>query len=270
MRRLALLVAYDGTGYAGFQRQQRHGKLAHVTVQHCLEQAVAEACGEPRTVFPSGRTDAGVHALGQVVHVDTNSRVPAERLPYALNRHLPPDIVVRACREVDPAFHARKSAVRKTYRYTIERGPFPSPFLRHFAYHRHGDLDLDRMQAAADMLTGRHDFRAFRATGSSVKTTVRTLYSLTVAEQKQCVTITAEADGFLYNMVRILAGTLLEVGQGRRQLSQIAAALDTGDRRLAGRTLPPQGLCLLRVTYPEPLWDDPSQSVDNAAFPALE
>lgn len=267
-RRLALLVAYDGTRYAGFQRQQRRGQLAHVTVQHCLEEAVAQVCGEPRAVYPSGRTDAGVHAVGQVVHLDTDSRVPTDRLPYALNRHLPDDIVVRASREVDEAFHARKSAVRKTYRYTLDRAPFASPFLRHYAYHWHGLLDVERMQAAAHMLTGRRDFRAFRSTGGNAKTTVRTVYRLTVAEHEHRLTITAEADGFLYNMVRILAGTLLEVGQGRRDLADVAAALETGDRRLAGRTLPPQGLCLVHVTYPEPLWE-PSV-VDNAAFPALE
>lgn len=272
-RHLALLVAYDGTGYAGFQRQQRHGQMAHLTVQHCLEQAVAAVCGEPAAVFPAGRTDAGVHALGQVVHFSTASRVPSDRLPYALNRHLPPDIVVQASKEVPPAFHARKSAVRKTYRYMLDRGHVPSPFLRRYALHWHGPLDTERMQQAANMLVGRHDFRAFRSTGSSAKTTVRTLMRLAVAEQQQRLVITAEADGFLYNMVRILAGTLLEVGQGRRDLADVAAALATGDRRLAGKTLPSHGLCLIRVTYPEPLWPDgggDAPAVDNAAFPALE
>lgn len=268
-RRLALLVSYDGTGYAGFQRQQRRGQLAHLTVQHCLEEAVALVCGEPRAVYPSGRTDAGVHAAGQVVHFDTDSRVPADRLPYALNRHLPGDIVVRAGRDVDPGFHARKSALRKTYRYTIDRGPFPSPFLRHYAYHWYGPLAVERMQEAAALLTGRHDFRAFRATGGSAKTTVRTVTNLTVTADDQRLTITATADGFLYNMVRIIAGTLLEVGQGRRTVADVAAALATGDRRLAGRTLPPQGLCLINVTYREPLWN-PSLTVDNMAFPTLE
>lgn len=267
-RRLALLLSYDGGRYAGFQRQQRHGQLAHLTVQHCLEAAVGHVLGQPDTVHPSGRTDAGVHALGQVVHLHTSSDISLERLPYALNHNLPPDIVVRACTEVPDTFHARKSAQRKTYRFTIYRDRFPSPFWRDYTYHWYGPLNISQMQAAASLLTGRHDFQAFRTTGSSATTTVRTIFQLAVAESGPFITITAEADGFLYNMVRILAGTLLEVGQGRKSLDDVTTALTSGDRSRSGRTLPPQGLCLVNVTYPTPLWE--AELVDNAAFPHLK
>lgn len=251
LRTVKLTLRYDGTGYAGFAPQP-----GERTVWSVLVEAIRRATGEQPAIRVAGRTDAGVHARGQVVSFATASRIPTDRLPYALNRHLPPDVVVVAAEDVPAGFHARFDAVAKVYSYTIDNSPFPCPLLRRYAWFVPQPLDLQAMRSAAALLVGRHDFAAFRSTGGAARTSVRTLRRLEVDEVPgapvvgRLLRVEAEADGFLYNMVRILAGTLVEVGLGRRTLEDVRAALATGDRTRAGRTAPPHGLCLERVHYP--------------------
>lgn len=246
MRTIKLTLQYDGTGYSGFQRQPNG-----VTIQEKLEDALRQVTGDPglRIGGAAGRTDAGVHARGQVVHFCTESRIPTDRWPHALNRFLPPDIVVTGAEEVPEGFHARYWARWKRYRYTIQCGPFPLPLYRLYAYHWRYPVDMVRMAEAAALMTGRHDFAAFRSTGGSARTSVRTIFDLKVTAADPLILVDVTADGFLYNMVRIIAGTLLEVGSGLRSLDAVRQALETGNRELAGRTLPPQGLCLEEVAY---------------------
>lgn len=246
MQTLKLTLQYDGTAYAGFQRQPNG-----VTVQERLEEAMRLITGEPELKLgaASGRTDAGVHARGQVVHMRTAATIPIDRWPYALNSRLPADIVVVGAEGAPDDFHARYWALEKRYRYTIEAAPFPSPLHRLYAYHWGRSLDVGLMRQAAALLVGTHDFAAFRSTGGAAKTSTRTITRLDVTESAPLLYLDVAADGFLYNMVRILAGTLLEVGAGRRPLEDIRRALTTGERRYAGKTLPPHGLCLEEVTY---------------------
>lgn len=246
MRNIKLTLQYDGTNYAGFQRQPNG-----VAIQEKLEEALRSLTGDAAMKIgaAAGRTDAGVHARAQVVHFHTESSIPTDRWPYALNQRLPADIRAIAADEAPPDFHARYWAVRKRYRYTIELGAFQSPMSRLYAFHCDRSLQAGPMQEAARLLTGRHDFAAFRATGGSAKSSLREVQQLDLIETAPFLHIDITADGFLYNMVRIIAGTLLEVGTGRVSLTDVAAALATGDRSKAGKTLPPHGLCLEEVTY---------------------
>lgn len=246
-RNIKLTLAYDGTRYAGFQRQPNG-----VTIQERLEDALRAVTGvsDMAIAAAAGRTDAGVHASGQVVNFQTASSIPVDRWPHAVNSHLPEDIVAWDAREVPLDFHARFGARSKRYRYTIAYTSFPSPLSRLYAYHHaRPALDLPLMRRAAELLVGRHSFAAFRSTGGAARTTVRTVTQLSLAEAGPLLHIDIAADGFLYNMVRIIAGTLLEVGTGKRSLGQVSDALATGRRTLAGRTLPPHGLCLEEVLY---------------------
>lgn len=251
-RNIRLILQYDGSAYAGFQRQPNG-----VTIQEQLEKALGQVTGPVQRLFAAGRTDAGVHALGQVVNFYTTARIPAERLPHALNTHLPRDIVAVRAEDVPLGFHARFHARSKAYRYTFDNGSFPSPLTRPYALHAPGELDEGAMLQAAALLVGRHDFAAFRATGGAARTSERTVIraDLTWEHAPDDVLagpwlhLTIEADGFLYNMVRIIAGTILEAGLGRRPPESVRAALVTKERRRAGMTLPPHGLCLLWVRY---------------------
>lgn len=260
MRCIKLTIAYDGTAYAGFQRQPNG-----VAVQQRLEEALRAVTGDPemRIGAAAGRTDAGVHARGQVVHLHTQSAIPIERWPYALNSRLPDDIVVTGAEVVPEGFHARYWALEKRYRYTFDLSPFPSPMNRLYAYHWYRPLDLAAMRQAAGLLVGQHDFAAFRSTGGAAKTSTRSITQLQLTEAAPLLYMDVAADGFLYNMVRIIAGTLLEVGAGRRSLTDVAGALRTGDRRLAGRTLPPHGLCLEAVAYGDGPKRRPSDAVEE-------
>lgn len=245
MRNIRCLVEYDGTDFYGFQRQK-----GRETIQGCLERAVATLTGERVTVHGAGRTDAGVHAEGQVINFFTTSRIPTERWPYALNSRLPAAIVVKAAEEAPADFHARKSAVAKTYRYTIWNAPFPSAFWRRFAYHVPTPLDVDAMRQAASLLVGRHDFAAFQAAGSTpVRSTVRHLQRLDIVQDGPRIDIYGKADGFLYHMMRNIVGTLLLVGDGRRPPAWVGEVLASRRRELAGPTAPAHGLCLIRVEY---------------------
>lgn len=245
MRNLKLTVAYDGTNYSGFQRQ-----AGWPTIQEELERALSVIVKEEVRVTGAGRTDAGVHATGQVVNFFTAGTIPVDRVPYAANSLLPPDIVVTAASEVPGSFHSRASAIRKTYCYLVRTGPFPSPFWRNYAHHVKQDLDIPAMQSAATHLVGRHDFLSFRASGSSVRTSVRTIHRLECCTEGPFIRFIVEADGFLYNMVRIIVGTLLDVGKGNLTPESLPAILAARDRSAAGPTAPPQGLYLESVTYP--------------------
>jgi len=244
-RNVRLLVQYDGTRYHGFQRQA--GGLA--TIQGELEAALERCTGERETIYGAGRTDAGVHALGQVVGFTTAASIPADRFPYALNAGLPPDIVVVDAAEADPRFHARKAAREKTYRYSIWRGRFPSPFWRAYALHFPGRLDLEAVRTAARQFEGRHDFAAFRATGSSARTTVRTVRRCEVLVDGSLAHILVTADGFLYRMVRMMTGMLLEVGRGRFGPDEARRRLEAPDSGPKPPAAPSHGLCLVEVVY---------------------
>ncbi|NLY54604.1 MAG: tRNA pseudouridine(38-40) synthase TruA [Firmicutes bacterium] len=244
-RNIKLLVEYDGTDWHGWQIQPNAP-----TIQGELEAAILRVTGEPRRVTGSSRTDAGVHAAGQVCNFYTTSRIPTERIPYALNANLPPSIVVLQAEEVAPEFHARYDAVGKRYIYEIINRPLPSALRRRYSYHVARPLDLAAMHRAAAMLQGEHDFAAFQAAGSSVQNTVRNLSHLSVREvQPGRLLICVEGNGFLYNMVRILVGTLVWVGSGRLGPEAMPQILRSRDRSQAGPTAPPQGLCLEKVFY---------------------
>lgn len=254
MRTIALLVSYDGTGYNGYQSQPEGN-----TIQDRLEHAIGILLGETVKIHGSGRTDAGVHALGQVVSFRTDSRIPIERWALALNARLPDDIVVRAAVEAPEAFHARHSAIGKTYRYTIDSSQFPDVFGRQYAFHHPTPLRFDAMRDALVHLIGEHDFTSFTSPHATVRHHVRTIYEARLVNEpggdgltedgrgKSCLYVSG--NGFLYNMVRIIAGTLLQIGEGKRQPEDMARILAARDRSQAGPTAMPHGLTLMKVEY---------------------
>lgn len=246
-RRIKLTLAYDGTNYNGWQVQARPQGVK--TIQGILEEKLKLLTKEEIKVVAAGRTDAGVHALGQVVHFDTNSTIPTERFPQALLSVLPWDIVPLAAEEVDENFHARYSARWKTYRYTIDTGPMPHVFWRRFAYHCPHPLDRKAMARATEYLLGEHDFRSFCASGSSAKNFVRTIAACRWKEEGQLLMLEITGNGFLYNMVRIIMGTLLEIGKGKLKPEAMGEIIAARDRKAAGPTAPAHGLCLLKVEY---------------------
>ncbi len=246
-RNIKLVVEYDGTGYCGFQDQ---GRPDRPTIQSVLQEALARTCQEPVQVIGAGRTDAGVHARGQVVNFHTRSRIPVERFPAAVNTQLPWDIKVREAAEVPGDFHARYWALSKTYRYTWLVRATPSPFWHRYALFVPRPVDVEKMRRAARHFVGEHDFAAFRSTGGGSKSTVRRMYRADVWRENDLVHFEIEGSGFLYNMVRIMAGTLLEVGLGRRSAECVPKALASGRREELGSTAPPHGLTLMAVAYP--------------------
>lgn len=245
MKRVKLVVAYDGTAYHGWQLQPKE-----ITVEQVLNQAISDLTGEDIQVIGASRTDAGVHAQGNVAVFDTDSRIPAEKFSYALNQRLPEDVVIQLSEEAAADFHPRHCDCVKTYEYTILNRTFPLPEYRHTAYFYYGPLDVDEMGEAARFFVGRHDFAAFCSAGAQVKSTVREIYSLDVVrEPEHIIKIRVTGNGFLYNMVRIIAGTLLQVGQGRTKASAIPEIIASGDRGQAGATAPAHGLKLLGIEY---------------------
>ncbi len=240
-----LVVQYDGTGYAGWQRQ-----ADRLTVQAEVETALQKVLGQAATVTAASRTDAGVHALGQVVAFETAVPIPVDNLVRALNDRLPQAVHIVEGGEVPGAFHPRYAASGKLYSYRILNRPLGSPFLTRYAWHvPEPVLDLGRMQDAARLLLGTHDFSAFRSAGSSVKSSVRRLYRFDVERYGDLIEASLEANGFLYQMVRNLMGTLVEVGSGQREPESVTRLLESRDRTQVGPPAPPEGLCLVRVFY---------------------
>jgi tRNA pseudouridine38-40 synthase len=244
VRRIRLVVEYDGTDFAGWQRQPNGP-----SIQAAIEDALAQMTQESIVVHGAGRTDAGVHALGQVLHFDTSGTIPLVGFRRGLNHHLPRTVSIVGAAEAAPDFDARRSARGKLYRYSIWNADSRSARHARFTWHIPRALDVARMREAAGRLIGRHDFAAFRAADCERKTTVRTLRRLDVTRSGDLVEIDVEADAFLKNMVRILAGTLAEAGLGRSSASDIQSTLASKDRKLAGPTAPPWGLTLVRVHY---------------------
>lgn len=244
MKRIRLTVAYDGTAYHGWQ-VQNNGE----TIESVLNRELSALLKEEIVVTGASRTDSGVHALGNVAVFDTKSRIPADKISYALNQRLPEDIRVQRSEEVAPDFHPRKVNGRKTYEYRILNREFELPSMRLNSWFFHGKLDIERMQQAAAYLVGEHDFRSFCSVHAQSEDTVRTIYSLDVSREGECILIRVSGSGFLYNMVRILAGTLVQVGLGKLQPPEMEKILAARDRQAAGPTAPAHGLTLVSLEY---------------------
>ncbi|WP_289141705.1 tRNA pseudouridine(38-40) synthase TruA [uncultured Brevibacillus sp.] len=244
MRRLRCVVGYDGTDYSGFQVQPDQ-----TTIQGEIEAALERITGEEIQIHGSGRTDAGVHARGQVIHFDTNSHIPMDKWRFVLNNQLPDAIVIRSVEEAPEAFHARFDVQVKEYRYCIDNGPVADVFRHRYADHIRFPLDVEAMQQAARHLVGKHDFTSFCSAKTFVEDKVRTVYGLTVERRGDEVWVTCRGNGFLYNMVRIIVGTLVEVGQGKRTAEELVDILAACDREQAGKTAPAKGLTMWEVVY---------------------
>lgn len=244
MKRIKLEIAYDGTNYCGWQLQP-----GLPTIEFMINKALSDLLREEITVIGASRTDSGVHARGNVAVFDTNSRIPAEKICFALNQRLPEDIKVQSSMEVASDFHPRKVNCRKTYEYRILNRKIALPMERLYSYFVYYPLDISAMQKAAEFLVGTHDFKSFCSVKTQVKDTIRTIYDLKVDKENEIVRISVTGNGFLYNMVRIIAGTLIEVGRGGLAPERIPEILQGCDRSLAGPTAPPEGLTLINIDY---------------------
>lgn len=244
MKRIMLIVAYDGTNYCGWQVQPNQ-----ITVEGVLNQALSSLLKEEITVIGASRTDSGVHSMGNVAVFDTESKIPPEKICYALNQRLPDDVVVQESKEVPLTFHPRHCDTRKTYEYRIYHSRFPMPLVSRYSYFVYYDLDVAAMQKAAAHLVGEHDFVSFCSVNTQVKDTTRTIYSVDVLEQGQEIVLRIRGNGFLYNMVRIIAGTLIQVGIHRISPDAIPDILSAKNRSAAGPTAPAQGLTLVKIEY---------------------
>lgn len=240
-KRMMLTVAYDGTAYHGWQLQP-----GVPTIEGKLNQALEELLREKIQVIGGSRTDSGVHALCNVAVFDTMTQIPASKLPYALNQRLPEDIRVQRAQEVDSSFHPRHCESRKTYEYRIFHAEFPMPTKRLYAYFTYAPMDIEKMKQGAAYLAGEHDFKSFCASGAVVESTVREIYDISVERKEQEIRIRVAGNGFLYHMVRIIAGTLMEVGRGNLEPEQVREILAAKERSAAGPTAPACGLTLLQ------------------------
>lgn len=244
MKRIRLTVAYDGTSYHGWQLQKNA-----ITIESELNRCLSELLQEDIEVIGASRTDAGVHALGNIAVFDTESPMPGEKISYALNQRLPEDIRIQKSEEVASDWHPRHCESRKTYEYHIYRGEFPMPVRRLYSHFTYRPLQVDRMRKAAQYLVGEHDFKSFCQSGAQVESTVRTVYSIELEEQGAELILRICGAGFLYNMVRIIAGTLMEVGQGKRAPESMQDILEARNRSAAGPTAPAQGLILVKYEF---------------------
>ncbi|MGL5950502.1 MAG: tRNA pseudouridine(38-40) synthase TruA [Cetobacterium sp.] len=244
MKNIKLTLEYDGTNYCGWQKQKNM-----ITVQSKVEEAIKNTTKEEVLLTGCSRTDSGVHAKGFIANFKTCSSVPPNKFREALNAKLPEDIVVLLSENVEEDFHARYNAKGKTYEYRILNREYPSAIERNLAYHVKRELDIDAMKLAAQYFKGTHDFIAFRSQGSSVKGTIRTIFDLNVEENEDLIKISVTGDGFLYNMVRIIVGTLINVGFGKNKPEDIKEIIAKKDRNLAGACVPAKGLLLKKVYY---------------------
>lgn len=242
--RILLKVSYDGSAYHGWQVQD-----GQTTVAGVLESAIKDLTGETVELLGASRTDAGVHARGNVAVFDTQTTIPPERFALAVNNYLPQDVRVMESREVSEDFVPRFQAKNKTYLYRIQNSLIPDPLRRLYVYHAKGQIDVSAMEKAAGYIEGRHDFTSFSSVHTQVKSFVRTVYSCKVSLVEDEIQITINGDGFLYNMVRIVAGTLLAVGYGKISPESIKEIIEKKDRCSAGETLPPNGLTLMEIVF---------------------
>ncbi len=247
MRNVRILVAYDGSRFYGWQRQE-----GFPSIQQALEDALEALLGEHVVVHGSGRTDTGVHALGQTANFHADTRLDDRRLLLALNAHLPEGVAIRRLETCRADFHAQKAAHGKRYLYLVWMGPVRPPFARFLSHWTPEELDVTRMRRGAAFFVGEHDFTSFASRGSPRKSNVRRISAVHLRERRERLSIVVQGDGFLYNMVRAMVGTLIEVGRGKLAPDAIAEILRSRDRRLAGPTAPATGLYLLRVLYREP------------------
>jgi tRNA pseudouridine38-40 synthase len=243
-KRIRLKISYDGTAYHGWQIQ-----AGMTTVEGVLTDAVREAVGEDVEIIGASRTDSGVHSLGNVAVFDTDSPIPADKMSMVLNKLLPDDISIVKSDEVPQDWHPRKQDCRKTYEYHIYMSPVRIPVKRLYAHYTYYDLDVEAMNRAAEAFVGEHDFTGFCAAGSQATTFIRTIYACSVEKRGDEAVISVTGSGFLYNMVRIIAGTLMDVGLGRKKAEDIPTIIDSLDRRAAGPTLPACGLTLVGYEY---------------------
>lgn len=244
MKRVMLTVAYDGTNYHGWQYQPNA-----VTIEAVLNECLSALFKEEIKVIGASRTDTGVHSLGNIAVFDTNSRMPAKKVAYALNQRLPQDIRIQKSEEVDSGFHPRHHNSRKTYEYKILNREFPQPVHRLYAHFTYVPLDVERMQRAGAYLVGEHDFKSFCSTNTVSESTVRKIYDLQVEKREEMICIRVTGSGFLYNMVRIIAGTLIEAGRGKLEPERMPEILSALDRTAAGPTAPACGLTLISYKY---------------------
>ncbi|MBO4323466.1 MAG: tRNA pseudouridine(38-40) synthase TruA [Clostridia bacterium] len=243
--RIVLKIQYDGTAYCGWQVQPNG-----ITVQETIEKAIENITGEKASLIASGRTDSGVHAKSQTAHFDTDhTLIPPDKFSYALNPILPEDIKILSSYLAPENFHARFSAKKKTYEYKMYKSEYPLPLKRRYAVNVSPLLDVEKMKEAAKVLVGKHDFKCFLAANSSVKDTVREIYSSSVREENGEIIYSVTGNGFLYNMVRIIAGTLVKAGEGKISAKDLEKIIENKDRTSAGITMPPEGLTLISVEY---------------------
>lgn len=246
MKRIKLTVAYDGTNYCGWQIQKNG-----ITVEEVLNRTLTKFFKEEIAVIGASRTDSGVHALGNVAVFDADVTMPPDKISYAINNLLPEDIRIRKSEEVEADFHPRYCDTRKTYEYKIYNNQFPNPIERLYSHFVYYPLDVEKMQRAADYLVGEHDFKSFCTPKPDVENTVRTIYSIRVTKVEHMVTIRINGNGFLYNMVRIIVGSLMKVGMGMIPPEEIKNILEAKDRTKAGHKAPACGLTLVEIEYPK-------------------
>jgi len=244
MRNIKLIIEYDGTNYHGWQTQ-----INALAIQDVIRDAIRKITGEQVDLIGSSRTDVGVHAYGQVANFVTDSNIPDEKFSFALNSVLPFDICIKGSKEVEMDFHSRYSTKGKKYRYKIYNSIYPSAILRDRAYNVKCKLDLEAMKKASLYFLGEHDFTTFRASGSSVKSAVRMITDISLFKKGDIIVFEITGNGFLYNMVRIIVGTLIDVGMGKIKAEEIKSIIESKDRKRAGKTIPAHGLYLIEVYY---------------------
>ena len=244
MRNIKLTIEYDGKDFNGWQKQPNK-----LNIQGNIEKVISEITKEEIELIGSGRTDAGVHAIGQVANFKTNSNIPIEKFAIAINSRLKKSIIIKKAEEVPERFHSRYNCKKKTYRYIINNSDMWSAIYRNLEYNIKMPLNLENMKKASKYFEGEHDFSAFKASGTSSKSSVRTIYSADVKKENERIIIELTGNGFLYNMVRIISGTLVEVGLGKIRPEEIKDIIDSKNRQMAGKTLPPYGLYLVEVNY---------------------
>ena len=244
MRNIKLTIEYDGKDFNGWQKQPNK-----LNIQGTIENAISQITKEQVELNASGRTDAGVHALGQVANFKTNTTIPIEKLAIAINSKLKKSIVIKKAEEVNLDFHARYACKRKTYKYIIDNSETGTAIYRNIKYSYNQKLDIQAMKKATKYFIGEHDFKGFKSSGTSSKSSVRTIYKAQIKQENEDIIIELTGNGFLYNMVRIIAGTLVEVGIGKIKPEEISDIIESKDRTKAGKTLPPQGLYLVSVEY---------------------